>query len=66
MLLPGIIEIFSMQFLGYCEQFRRGETCHLTMGAGKIPIVDFVDREIAGCGKDYLKFLFLNQILNGS
>ena len=64
--LPVITEIFLMQFFGSCEQVRSGEICRLIMGTGKIPVAVFVDGEIAACGKDYSKFLFLNQILNGS
>ena len=57
---------FLNAVFGSCEQVRRGGICHLIMGTGKIPIADSVGGEIVACVKEYSKFLFLNQILNGS
>ena len=65
-LLPMIVEIFSMQFFGSYKQVCHGEIYHLIMCTAIIPIAVFVDGEIASCGKESLKFLFLNQTLNGS
>ena len=46
-----------MQFFGYYKQEHRGEICHRTMEAGKIPIVGFVAGVIGGVWEGLLESL---------
>ena len=63
--MPEIIDNSSTLFSGFCGQAHRGEIYRQTMETGRIPTEDFVVGETEEYGKNSLKFLLMNQTLNG-
>ena len=57
--------LYIYEIYGFYELVLHGATCHRTMATGKTHIADFADDGTMGFGKNFLKFLLMNRILNG-
>ena len=62
----AITDCLSTQFSGSCAPALPGETCHLTMVTGKIPIAGFAVGATKGFGLVSKSAWLKSQIMSGS